>query len=510
MFAENKRVLRESSQAEIIPSGKRLRALTIAMLAAAAIILAAISNESLWIDEGGSAYKAIQPTLSGWWQAMLWEHNSNMQLPLYLIGLWGWEKLFGSGEIILRLANAPFFFLTIYGLWMAFRKDPTRFNISILLLLTNAFTWFYLNEARPYILILGSATVLFALVYRLKEDTAQFDATSAWVFTGVVLLLCATSMIAAPWVACAFCAIWYLKGKRFPLEFIRRFPASSAVLLLGMIFIGSYYTWSLKIGADVPGMGKTGFENLAFMVYELFGFAGLGPPRNVMRIEFMRAFPAFYLPLAIYGTLWTLTLAASLCKLSRPIFGKKNIGFYLILFLPVVIIMLAGYVHGIRVLPRYLTPSLPLIIFLASYLAASLWKHGHWSRGLVVCLMLGGLISCLEIRFAPRHAKDDYRSATAVAKKAAAKGEKIYWAADVQTAIYYGLINEKERDFGSSNIFLFKTKHIQKSDPDLIVLSKTDLYDKSGNIRTFLRDNKYVLLQRFQSFQLWHKPTGSD
>jgi len=492
---------------QAVPTGRQTHTLLMAMLAAVVVILVAVSGKSFWIDEGGSAYKAIQSTLSGWWQAMLWEHNSNMQLPLYLFGLWGWEKIFGSGERILRLANAPFFLLTIYGLWLAFRKDPARFNFSVLFLLTNAFVWFYLNEGRPYIMMLGGSTLLFAAVYRLKQDSTQLNNAWAWLFTGAALLLCATSMIAAPWAACAFCAAWYVRGKRFPIEFIHRFPAAFTTLVSGMVAIGGYYVWSLKIGADVPSMGKTGFANLAFAGYELFGFAGLGPSRNVMRVEFLGAFHGFYIPLGIFGAAWGLAIVWLLCKPFRPAFDK-TIFFYLILFAPAVIIMVAGYVHGIRVLPRYLTSALPLIICLASYLASRLWGSGLLARGLVVCLLSGGLISASEIRFASRHDKDDYRSAVAVAKKAVAEGKRTYWAADVQTAIYYGLIRDAERDTGSSQVILYPAKDAQKSLPasDLVVLSKVDLYDPSGAIREFLRDNGYEPAEQFQAFQLWRKP----
>jgi hypothetical protein len=481
--------------------------LLVALLAATTTILVAVSGESFWIDEGGSAYKAIQPTLSGWWQAMLWEHNSNMQLPLYLIDLWVWEKIFGSGERILRLANAPFFLLTVYGLWLAFRNDPVRFNFSILFLLTNAFAWFYLNEARPYMLMLSGATLLFAAVYRLKQDPAQFGGGWAWLFAGAALLLCATSMIAAPWAACAFGAAWYVRGKYFPLEFIRRFPAAFAILVSGMLVIGGYYLWSLKIGADVPSMGSTGFANLAFAGYELFGFAGLGPARNAMRVEFLGAFHGYYLSLAIFGAGWGLTMICVLCKKFRPAFDRTVV-FYLILFFPVIAIMLAGYLHGIRVLPRYLTPALPLVICLASYLASTLWRSGFLARGLVACLLAGALISALEIRFAPRHAKDDYRSAVAVAKKAVAGGDQIYWAADIQTALYYGLIRGEDRDTGTPQIVLFHAKDLQKVPPasNLFVLSKVDLYDQSGAIRKFLRDNGYRPAEQFAAFQLWRKP----
>ncbi|HEY4951770.1 MAG TPA: hypothetical protein VII71_00100, partial [Verrucomicrobiae bacterium] len=123
-------------------------------------------------------------------------------------------------------------------------------------------------------------------------------------------------------------------------------------------------------------------------------------------------------------------------------------------------------------------------------------------------LLSGGLISALEIRFAPRHDKDDYRSAVAVAKKAVAEGKRTYWAADVQTAIYYGLIRDEERDTGSSQVILYSARDAQKSLPasNLVVLSKVDLYDRSGAIREFLRDNGYEPAEQFQAFQLWRKP----
>src|ERR1035437_2144870 len=87
------------------------------------VVLAAISRSSFWIDEGWSAYKAIQPTFSSWWGAVLWEHSQNMLLPLYMVALWVWEKVFGPGEWALRMFNAPCFLLTIAGLWLAFRED---------------------------------------------------------------------------------------------------------------------------------------------------------------------------------------------------------------------------------------------------------------------------------------------------------------------------------------------------------------------------------------------------
>jgi len=66
-------------------------------VAALAVLIGALAltNQSLWIDEGSAALKAMEPSLGGWWQALRSEGNSNLQLIGELFYLWGWEKIFG-------------------------------------------------------------------------------------------------------------------------------------------------------------------------------------------------------------------------------------------------------------------------------------------------------------------------------------------------------------------------------------------------------------------------------
>ena len=49
-------------------SGQKFFWVCLAVLAAAAAL--AVSGQSLWIDEANTAFKARQPTLSGWWQTL--------------------------------------------------------------------------------------------------------------------------------------------------------------------------------------------------------------------------------------------------------------------------------------------------------------------------------------------------------------------------------------------------------------------------------------------------------
>ena len=507
MYVEN---LATDTMGEVSSTGTRQtrpagrRELVFALMMAIAMALVGISGESFWNDEGSSAIKAMQSTLGAWWHALLWEHNSNMQLPLYLLDVWVWEKVFGASERMLRLANVPFLLLTVYGLWLTFREDRVRFRFAVLFLLTNAFVWGYVNDARPYMLMLAGGTLLFAAIHRLQRDPSRFTHGWAWWFTMAALSLCATSMIAAPWAACAFCAAWYVWGRSFPIHFLRRFPVAFATLVLGMGGIGVYYVWSLRFG-DVPSLGGTGIANAAFAVYDLFGFAGLGPSRLVMRIQLLGAFKGYYLPLALYGLTWATALIYALAKRPKGISWRKTI-FYAITSSAVVIVLLAGYFHQVRVLPRYLTPALPLILSLGSYMAVVLW-NATAGRVVIAFLLSGALVSSLETRFAARHAKEDYRRAVAIAKAAMAEGKQVYWAADKWTAIYYGLIGIEHRDLGSAQVGLYiaPDSHERASHADLIFMSRPDVTDSPGYARDAIQHGRWEQIKGVQSFEIWRR-----
>src|SRR4051794_15942253 len=73
--------------------------------------LAAVTSESFWIDEANTALKSIQPSLRDWWHLMAIEPGSDLQMPLYMLQLWAWEKVFGRGEFALRSINILWFCL---------------------------------------------------------------------------------------------------------------------------------------------------------------------------------------------------------------------------------------------------------------------------------------------------------------------------------------------------------------------------------------------------------------
>lgn len=127
---------------------------------------------------------------------------------------------------------------------------------------------------------------------------------------------------------------------------------------------------------------------------------------------------------------------------------------------------------------------LPFILLLLSLGLLHLWQSDkilNWTVVLTLCLLL--IFSSLSIRFSPRFAKDDYRTAAQIAKSSLENGKTIWWAADSATANYYGL----EFDEKLINILGFSKSDLQNAPASsLVLLSKADIYDSNRFISDFL------------------------
>ncbi len=247
----------------------------------------AVTNQSLWIDEGAAALKAMEPTLPAWWLNLRTEGNSNLQLLGELFYLWGWAKIFGSSEIALRASNIPFFAGGVVALAWGFSRHR-RMQIAVTVVAcTNAFLWYYLSEARPYVVLFAFAAVVAACLFRLVENDAEALQSRTWfgLFCTGIIGLCVTSMIAVPWALGAMGAVLYWCGLRSSFRMALRFKGWSFLLGASLVFLAGYYVWTLSLGARASDVGRTGLVNVAYIFYELLGLAGLGPGRLDLRAE---------------------------------------------------------------------------------------------------------------------------------------------------------------------------------------------------------------------------------
>lgn len=473
-----------------------------------AISLAAISSESLWIDEGLSAYHAQAKTASELWRSLAAEGNSNLQLPLYHFYLWSWAQMFGTSEVSLRGANIPLMFLVFGALVYLLHNHASALNWTLSVLLSSAMLWAYLDECRPYMMILAAsawsiAAGLKPLLARDQSSAARLQTRNTRILLFSLLWLSACSMIALPWCLTIFLAWLFIVGTRSYTFLLGVWPAALLCILL-LAGILAYYAWTLSIDARATP-GQTNLFTMAFAIYENLGFSGFGPSRQTLRDSPVAAL----LNHAGLLLLPSLATAISLALIIRSaIFSTSDLSkllpFLLLISTAFLIIQVLGILGSVRILGRHVIPIL-MVWSLALGLACSDARKSPRQilRFLPVFILLVFLVSSLLYRFGSTHQKDNYREAAAWALEQAASGKNVLWAADSLTGMCYGLNNYAQHP---SRIILQRDEGITDlSEIDAIALSKPDIYDPNNAIRQGIHSVGFDMAAEMEAFTLWEK-----
>jgi len=469
--------------------------------------LLAVSQDSLWIDEGFSAFFARQPDFGSLAAAMKNEGGSDAQVPFYVAYLWAWEKGFGHSEWTLRAANLPWLLLGNAALLFSMRRVGMRRGVAAFFILAAAvspFLSFYLNQARCYTMQYATACMVLAYLLEVSAYPGRaFRFTT--LITGVTgaMLLCGTSLTAVVWVGSAFLATGWMiwKEPRIP----RPSPMAWVVLgIMGVVLslLGLYYLETLLRGARATG-GETTVGTVLFCIYEMAGFSGLGPARNDLRGAGIGALKTYGLPLALGGVIiWGSLIAGAVAWIRHnPVKNARRWALAFVI-LPLAFMLGMGILVHFRVLGRHLMTVYPLALFLVALALNALWET-RW-RSLSILFLAVWAVSFGMLRFSDAHQRDDYRSASALACKGLAAGERVWWGADKRTAVYYGLgqipkgdltywMNAEPRDLA------------QKPVPDRIFISKKEIYDSGNTIGQYIESHRFVPCAAFSSFMVFKK-----
>ena len=466
------------------------------LVLAGAVIALAISSESFWIDEASAASKAALPAFSEWATAMRERAGSDFQMPLYMFFLWVWQKIGGSGEWWLRLGNAPWFLLG----FMPFCRN--RLALAVVTA-TSGFVWYYLSEARPYAMQVGATLLLFAgcrECFSVEANQKPMLWSRVAVATGLVLLA-ASSLLGMIWAGAAVLTIAMSVGLPRLVANLRAQPALWLLTAVVLAIIGGYYVWTLKQGARASAAATTDLRNVFYAFYELFGFSGLGPGRFEIRYDGWRAFVVFAWPLAIYAALVMVTAVIGIRALARSTSKRLLVAVSVGTVAASIFLLLVGYKTHFRVLARHLTPAIVIWLVVAAAGIEGLWRRGGFGRVVALGFVLLSTISGFELRFAERHAKDDYRSAAAIAKPAARAGENVWWNADETAAAYYGVAGSHVAFIANRSADDLRAR----PEPQLVIVSKPDLYDASGAMAAYLRERQFRLTSTLPAFTVWVK-----
>jgi hypothetical protein len=453
----------------------------------------------------------MQPTLPGWWQAMEHEKTGCLQMPLYMLYTWGWTKLFGSSEWAFHLANLPWFVAGAAAFILSFPAGDRRRWIAGCMVLLCPFAWYYLDEARPYAMQLGVTLLALASLRHVAQSCAANEGRCGGqltLFLAALLVLCGSSLFGVIWAAAAVAALVLLLSWKQLAALLRRCCWLWLAAAVPLAALGVYYVWTLTVGARGSAAATTTAGSILFVGYELLGFAGLGPGRVEIRNAGLAVLQRYWPLVVPYGLAIACLIGAAVwCGLRS--WSPRRLAIALCCCIPPAVILGAGWVLHFRVLGRHLAPLVPALLLFLTFGAVALWSRGSWwARLPVVAFCLLSLVSCLSLRFAARHAKDNYRAAAAVAKAGLHSGKQVWWSASEEAATYYGLpVSTNATGSGEARFVANPTSDWlqQLPSPAVIVASKPDVYDGLMALDEYIRERGYHETGRLQAFVIWER-----
>lgn len=488
------------------------------LLLSLALILIMPSSDSLWVDEAQTWSHVATPNLETWFRNLTENGFSEALMPLGMLLAWIFGKILGTTEWALRAPNLLWTALATVAFWRI--GVIWRAPWACLLFAVQPFVWFYTDEARPYALQIACGAWMVLCVVECM-DRQEVRLSSLLVLLATSLVLTATTLFGIVTVAAV--AIVFVWGAwRCKWQLPPKWPLWVGGAMILTLACGFYYYSGLRRGATGAKIWNPGISNLAFVFYEFGGFTGFGPGREQLR-ETVRSggiagvLRSLYLSVLPLALLAVFHLAASVRLVVLPDERRRELIMALggVFASVVLATTLLAFVAKFPFWGRHLAPVFP---FFTALLVLALQRSPGISSavsgwvGLTSVLGIF-LLSSFQLRFAERHRKDDYRNAAAASSAALAQGKTVWWIADQQGGRYYGLNFSETTGQGiPSTLFLVTPDNqstLEQSPlPDVIILSKPDVYDSHGIVRKLLEANKFRLARQLKAFTIWEH--GAD
>jgi hypothetical protein len=487
----------------------------LALAIAFALVLVMPSAESIWVDEAQTWRYARHTSLNAAWNEFIKDPRSETQMPLAMALAWSFGNLLGTSEWMLRAPNILWASGALLCFYYLGRKEKQPF--MPIFLATQPYLWFYVNEARPYALqIFGGSLLLLSLHNVFTKGSTGAGWILLW--GAGALITCGSSMLGAIPVASVSLVIFvHLIKNRLPL-------GKKQILLLLIPFIplfalGIYYSTTLLRGAGGAKIWQVGPQNLMFSVVEFIGLAGFLPPRQELRELARGAIPAsldapfFWLNSLVIIVFLTLFLLLFLYTIKNwKTFPSWVIASTLIVVASAFLLFLAALFVGFPFWGRHLAACFPFYVVAVFAAITQVCKsRGGFIKYLPLLVAVSLLWSSLLLRFDPSHRKDDYRSAAKLAQSQLEQGKTVWWAADDPALLFY--LPNAEIYLSSQTLFLAygerRTPIELRKKPNLILLSKPDIYDSSQEIAEYLVKHNYRGASSLKAFSV-HIADGSD
>jgi len=257
------------SAAGRLPRWWPLAALTVL---AAALRLSTLDLQSFWYDEAFTPLHVLHPSLWATLRSVV--HTENTP-PLWYVLAWADARVFGTGEVALRLPSALAGIATVPVAWAIARELAGRraaVACAALVAVNPLFVW-YSQEARAYGLFVLMAALAMLCFLRAEADPTP-KRMAAFAVTGSLALLSEyfAVFLLIPMV------LWLLRGRSDRRSASRRaaLPAVGVLVLVGAALLPLI---SAQAGHNAQWIGEWPLSQRlqAIPQYYLTGYSGLRP-----------------------------------------------------------------------------------------------------------------------------------------------------------------------------------------------------------------------------------------
>ncbi|WP_085810928.1 hypothetical protein [Sphingomonas sp. TZW2008] len=406
----------------------RAAIITIGGIALALLVaLLAIDRQAYWMDELGTWSYARAANLPAWITRFLAIDNSDGQLPAYHFLIFLWSRLFGVEEAALRSLNAVFLAGTVAAILRSEAlARPVRFAWCALLLIS-CFTWAYLNEARPYVMLMMGATfLLLALAWagRSADEPRAADAALLWLVLGGLVSF-AASPVAAPLVIAAVIGATVLAGRRvMPLVpgLLRRHILLIVICVALAALLAGLVLYSMAKGATPELGNKTSAATLIYGAIEVLGGAGLAPDRDALRQAGIGAIAGWQWAALSALAIGAAVLTAQALRSSHRRLVASVLAVTVVSILGVAI---GGIAIGFRVVGRHIAFASPMLLLVVAIGMVEARARATRLAALLIAATM--LLSTAVFHVSDRHGKDETRAAADAMARVRAAGGRGWW-----------------------------------------------------------------------------------
>ena len=335
------------------------------LLLASALRLHRIAAQSLWFDEGWSAWAAIQPTLP---QALLADTTNP---PLYYLLLNLSTRLLGDSEFSLRLPSLLLTLLLVALTWqLALRCCGRRTAwLAIWLAVCSAPLWWAAQEARMYALLALLTLAQLLAWQRLLHRPERRVWLLLLTCETLILYTHNTGPVYALWLNLAMLLYWLSRRSLRQPNWRVWLAGQVGVVLLWAPWLLNYF---LNVAADNsalrdgPQPGLTLFSNmwasLLLAPWELTVRASLTGVVGLLALLWLLLVP--WRRLALRWLALHLLLQAGLLTLGLGIIGNGMHGRYLVPLVPLLCVLLGAAFARMTHFPLRLVPPVLALILL--------------------------------------------------------------------------------------------------------------------------------------------------